>query len=746
MVDMASTRTPSRWFTMGQKFFDRGRFSAAVWCLSRAIKSSLNPEAYLLRGKAYTEQNNLQKAMADFNQAIKMDAGFADGFNCRGTIYSMQGLFDKALVDYEKAIELNPQVFKFHHNRGTAYGSLGNYSEAIKSFLKATELSDSAVSTYYLGMTYARMEDNPKATEQYNKAIKLDPTYAEPYVGLGIISQSQENDEAAKQYYTKAIALNPKCAGAYQGRSILLAEEEKDKKQEKRDYTHAYRDAKKALELSPNDIANIINYGVLSAASGWPYSSSAESYFTKALSMNPQSIHALLGRAAWYQENDKQELAIKDLDKVIQLEPNNAWAYYLRGISYYGLDRWKSDRDLMYAAELNPDDDVVIVSILAILCGNHRNQDALVFCDRIINVSPDDAGMYYIRGYIRFLSRQSREDVEQAISDYKVSYEMRKQKDPQKAQDALNDIEIAESVLRDDRGISTHQGRRDSGYIKNLPPITPQHIQKSSPASSKNWGFSGIAGMETVKKKLADKVIDPIKNPEKFKALKVKPVSGVLIGGPPGGGKTFLAKKLSEELNAPFMEVRASDLATPYIHGAVSNIKRVFGEAAEKAKRNGGVCVLAINEVEGLIIDRKKARTEDFTYIKETEEFLHQLETAAERGILVVGTTNFPEKMDDAIIRPGRFSLKIDMPLPDEELRKELFIQSLSDRPCSADINFDELAKLSEGLSCADIIDGIVEATASKAANQSLSAISMNLLKETLIVLPSKSRPPMPPN
>jgi hypothetical protein len=96
-------------------------------------------------------------------------------------------------------------------------------------------------------------------------------------------------------------------------------------------------------------------------------------------------------------------------------------------------------------------------------------------------------------------------------------------------------------------------------------------------------GFDCIAGMHDLKETLIAEVINPLRDPERFKKFKVSIPNGIILYGPPGCGKTFIVRKLAEELDFNFVEVKHSDLATPYIHGSVGNIGKVFDEAKEKA-------------------------------------------------------------------------------------------------------------------------------------------------------------------
>lgn len=247
-------------------------------------------------------------------------------------------------------------------------------------------------------------------------------------------------------------------------------------------------------------------------------------------------------------------------------------------------------------------------------------------------------------------------------------------------------------------------------------------------------GFESVAGMDDLKQMLRDEVINPLVNPEKFKKFKVSIPNGILLYGPPGCGKTFIVRKLAEELEYKFFEIKHSDVGSPYIHGSVEKIARVF----EMAKREAPAIVF-IDELSGLVPDREFIDSTSGHKEEEVNQFLMELNDAAEHGILVVGATNFPKKIDKAILRPGRMDKKIMVPPPDFEARKALFKIGLRGRPHEEDIDYDKLSKLTEDYSSADIVEGIVENVARKAVNLDRQAID-----EELLVAEVKNFKPIP--
>lgn len=240
-------------------------------------------------------------------------------------------------------------------------------------------------------------------------------------------------------------------------------------------------------------------------------------------------------------------------------------------------------------------------------------------------------------------------------------------------------------------------------------------------------GFDCIAGMHELKKILIAEVINPLRDPERFKKFKVSIPNGIILYGPPGCGKTFIVRKLAEELGYNFIEVKHSDLATPFIHGSVGNIGKVFANAKENAP-----AIIFFDEISGLVPNRQNLQGEGSHKEEEVNEFLMQLNDAGDNRILVVGATNFIDHIDPAILRPGRMDKKIYVSPPDFEARKELFKLGLSGRPYDKNIDFKELAEKTEGFSSADIIEGVVEGAARIAANMDDVAINQKLLEKEM--------------
>lgn len=275
----------------------------------------------------------------------------------------------------------------------------------------------------------------------------------------------------------------------------------------------------------------------------------------------------------------------------------------------------------------------------------------------------------------------------------------------------------------------------DIGGKKYLGVITDEHSHEKITAIIDDLtvlrGFDCVAGMRDLKAMLMSDVIEPLINPEKYKKFKLGIPNGILLFGPPGCGKTFIVKKLAEELGYNFIKMNPSSIATSYVHGAVGNIGQVF----EKAKLEAPSIVF-IDEIEGLVPKREELSSSADIKKEEINEFLLQLNNAGDNKILVVGATNRPHMIDTAILRAGRMDKRIFVGPPGFEARRDLFKICLSGRPHDKKIDFEKLANMTDYYVGSDI-ELIVTEAARVAVTQDKSVID----EETIVQVIKRFKP-----
>lgn len=218
-----------------------------------------------------------------------------------------------------------------------------------------------------------------------------------------------------------------------------------------------------------------------------------------------------------------------------------------------------------------------------------------------------------------------------------------------------------------------------------------------------NINFSDVGGMETVKKEIELKIIKPLLHPELYKAYGKKVGGGILLYGPPGCGKTFIAKATAGQVNAKFISVSLNDILDMWIGNSEKNLHEIF----ELARYNTP-CVLFIDEIDALGASRSDMKQSSGRHL--INQFLQELDgiDSTNDGVLVIGATNTPWNLDPAFRRPGRFDRIVFVPPPDAITRASILKLKLDKKPTDRNIDLHTIAKKAEHYSGADI-DAIID-------------------------------------
>jgi ATP-dependent 26S proteasome regulatory subunit len=212
----------------------------------------------------------------------------------------------------------------------------------------------------------------------------------------------------------------------------------------------------------------------------------------------------------------------------------------------------------------------------------------------------------------------------------------------------------------------------------------------------KLFGFDAVAGMDGLKNRLRDEVLLPLRNQEAREKYGLQAINGMLLYGPPGNGKTYIAERFAEEAGMNCCFIKSSDLSSSFSHGSQQLIAQLFNQAEEHKP-----CILCIDEIDAILGDRTRMTWSG--YAMEVNEMLSQMNNCSERGIFVIATTNNLDLLDPAVLRAGRLDEKIYVPLPDEEARKGIFKLNLQKAWTDGSIDFNRLASLTKDYVSADI-------------------------------------------
>ena len=225
--------------------------------------------------------------------------------------------------------------------------------------------------------------------------------------------------------------------------------------------------------------------------------------------------------------------------------------------------------------------------------------------------------------------------------------------------------------------------------------------------STEGIRFSDVAGEEEAKENLQE-IVDYLHNPEKYTRVGASMPKGVLLVGPPGTGKTMLAKAVAGESNVPFFSMSGSEFVEMFVGMGAAKVRDLFKQANEKAP-----CIVFIDEIDTI---GKKRDGAGFTGGNdEREQTLNQLLTEMDgfdgsKGVVILAATNRPDSLDPALLRPGRFDRRIPVELPDLKGREEILKVHAKKIKIADSVRFDEIAKAAAGASGAELANIVNEA------------------------------------
>ena len=223
--------------------------------------------------------------------------------------------------------------------------------------------------------------------------------------------------------------------------------------------------------------------------------------------------------------------------------------------------------------------------------------------------------------------------------------------------------------------------------------------------STEGIKFSDVAGEDEAKENLTE-IVDYLHNPNKYKEIGASMPKGILLVGPPGTGKTMLAKAVAGESNVPFFSMSGSEFVEMFVGMGASKVRDLFKQAKEKAP-----CIVFIDEIDAI----GKKRDGQIGGNDEREQTLNQLLTEMDgfegnTGVIILAATNRPESLDPALTRPGRFDRRVPVELPDLKGREEILKVHARKIRLSDDIDFNKIARMASGASGAELANIVNEA------------------------------------
>jgi transitional endoplasmic reticulum ATPase len=211
--------------------------------------------------------------------------------------------------------------------------------------------------------------------------------------------------------------------------------------------------------------------------------------------------------------------------------------------------------------------------------------------------------------------------------------------------------------------------------------------------------WQDVGGLGAVRQRLMEAIEWPLKYPHLFQQAGIRAPKGILLSGPPGVGKTLLAKAFANESGVNFVSVKGPALLSKYVGESERAVREVFQKARQAAP-----CIIFFDEIDALLPTRSGGGADSHVSERVLSQFLAEFDGIEElKGVLVLGATNRLDLLDPAVLRPGRFDEIVELPLPDEQERREIFEVHLRHKPLAKGVDTAALSARTEGCSGAEI-------------------------------------------
>jgi ATP-dependent 26S proteasome regulatory subunit len=376
---------------------------------------------------------------------------------------------------------------------------------------------------------------------------------------------------------------------------------------------------------------------------------------------------------------------IRALEDALRISPNNGplRAHLAKSLADLGRHD-EAEREYRHALSLDAQNTGLLVALARLYWQTGKDSQALVIVEDLVRRKQASAAAHVL--YARLLLRAG--DVPHAVAQYKLALEM----DTAAADDALGaelgvGVDAEQSDVVEGRVRMSAEGH--GGWTPTeieRPPIT----------------FANVGGMDAMKEEIQLKILLPLKQPELYAAYGKTGGGGILMYGPPGCGKTYLARATAGEIGAGFIAVGINDVLDMWIGSSERNLHEIFEQA-----RGNKPCVVFFDEADALGGRRSDMHSGSGRQL--INQFLSEMDgvSSSNAGVLILAATNAPWHVDPAFRRPGRFDRVLFVPPPDAEARATILRIHLQGKPQDA-IDLAQIAKKTEQFSGADL-KGVVD-------------------------------------